>query len=319
MNLFSLQATSATLIKSNSSNYNFKLDKNKLKNDVDNLKKEGKIKDLLSVSENLQGNITELNTNEGVKRFSNYSTDVFFTKDFPTEAVSEGNYEINSVKFTQEELTDLRRVMQATVNSIGVGIGKNINIDYINYAQMAIAENSVNQYAKENFNEAQQKVIAKAINSYNSALEKMQRDFLNNDTFVQNDYGELSDYYGLSKVLTQEDANALNQLKNELGKVTGKKYPLSKAGDATGIVQIATNDALIENIKDIFSKLDLTDEAAVNSALEKYQELMKPAYLASGTEKKDINKRLNSDTSILQNMLKSISSVQRYTQINYSI
>lgn len=319
MNIVNLQSTQATLNKSSNSTYNMKIDKEKIKKDFAQIKSEGKLKDLVSLSDNGKASISDLKVGESVKILCNYSSDVFFNKDLPKETDADGNYEIGGVKFTADELKEARRVMQTAVNGCGVGIGKNLNIDYINYAQMTLAENAVNKYAKENLSEEQQKVVSNAMKNYNSAVEKMQKDYLSENEHIKNDYGELSNYYSLSKTLTQNEADALNQLKSELSKVTGKKYPLSKAGEASGIVQVATNEDLITNIKNLFSDVDLNDKAAVNSAMDKYKELMTAAYKADGSKDRDVNNRLNSDASKLMNFINNLNSIKNYTEVNYSI
>ena len=285
--------------------------------DLQKAKENGNVQDLLQLSGRTAEDIDAVKSAspDGVKRISNYSLSSFFTRDMPQISNADGSYTISGVNFTKEELVQLRDVMKTATDSISAGVGKNINLEYRNYAEMALAENAVNQYAKQTLNEEQQNVVAKAMQEYNAGLEELQNDFLAKGTYVQNNYGEVSKYYGLSRDMTEEDAAALNRMKENLNKLTGGNYSPSKAGDATGIVQVATNKELIHNISNTFKEVDLSDKEAVSDALRKYQELMRPAYKAIGTSSTSLRKEAES----FQTMLDKIMAHTAYKSIDFMI
>lgn len=125
-------------------------------------------------------------------------------------------------------------------------------------------------------------------------------------------------YYGLSQIMDENEADAFNKMKEELSKVTGKTYPKSVAGQYLGTAQIATNQELIKNIKILFENVDLSNKDAVNQAMEKYQELIKPAYTSNGISLKSMSNVIEQDVGAFTAMIDKI----RYSQqksVNYFI
>lgn len=283
MDILGLQARAATLINNNTVPESYRVNAEKLKTDLQKAKEEGNIKDLFQVSEKGQEEIDRVHAmgTEGMRILCNYSRDVFFTRDMPKVANADGSYTISGVSFSEDELVRARDAMKTAADIIGLGAGKNINIDYRNYAEMALAENAVKQYAGKALNKEQQEVVTKAMQEYNAGLVDLQDNLLAENNFVKNDYGRVSDYYGLSRVMSEEDAQLTNKLKAELSRLTGKPYKESKAGDLTGLTQIATNQDLTKKITELFQNVDLSDKKSVDFAVKQYQELMKPVYQAS--------------------------------------
>lgn len=318
INILSLNTPEATLIRPANAPVAYRIDQNKIKADLQRAKENGEVKDLLQLSGAAQEKISSMEKADSRQK-TDYSVDAFFRKDMPKIQNEDGTYSVGGVTFTQDELEKARTVMKAAVEEISAGPGKGTTLDYRDYAAMAIAEASVNKFAQENFNEDQQKVIAKAMQEYNEGLEELQEDALSNMTLVKNDYGTLSNYYGLSQVLDQNLADALNKMKDEISKMTGRQYAKSVAGMTTGVVQTATNTKLINNIKAAFSDLDLNDKAAVDSAMKKYQELVKPAYLANGADSRSINRLLQKDTGAFEQMIEKIRLSQAYKHIDFSV
>lgn len=321
INIMSLQAVEATLVRNDSIPVAYRVNADKVKEDLQKAKADGTITNLLQASGKSPDEVKGLTVNgtEGLKRVNNYNIDSFFTREMPENANEDETYMIGGVSFTKAELEQTRNVMKTAIDSIGAGIGKSVTLDYRNYAEMALAENAVNAYAKENLNKEQQSVIAKAMKEYNAGLVELQDSVLLNGSYVQNYYGELSNYYGLSHVLSQEEADAINKMKEEMSRVTGKTYPLAKTGDITGTVQAATNKDLIQQIKDIFRNVDLSDKEVVSNVIEKYQELVKPVYLANGTSVSTVNRVTGKDTSSFQTILEKIMASKSYKSINIMI
>ncbi len=318
INILSLNTPEATLIKPANAPISYRIDQNKIKADLQRAKENGEIKDLLQLSGVAQEKISSMKKADNVQR-TDYSVDAFFRKDMPKIQNEDGTYSVGGAAFTTEELEKARTVMKAAADEISAGPGKGTTLDYRDYASMAIAEASVNRFAQENFNEDQQKVIAKAMKEYNEGLEELQEDAFSNMKLVKNDYGNLSNYYGLSQVLDQNQADVLNKMKEELSKITGRQYTKSVAGVTTGVVQAATNTELISNVKTVFSDIDLSDKDAVDSAMKKYRALVKPAYLANGADSRSVNRMLQNDTDSFAAMIEKIKLSQAYKHIDFSV
>lgn len=141
----------------------------------------------------------------------------------PKMTNADGSYSIGNVMFTEEELVKARNVMQTAAKQINGDAGIKSNLDYKDYAMMALAEKAVGDYAKEHFNEAQQQVIADAVKSYNEGLGNLQRDVIRNGSYGENSSAKSGTYYGLSPVLSQTQADAMNRLKEEISRVSGNK------------------------------------------------------------------------------------------------
>lgn len=231
---------------------------------------------------------------------ANYSVDAFFRKDMPKIKNGDGSYNISGVKFTEDELVKARNFMKATASELHRG-----TLDYSDYAKMAIAENSVDSFAKDNFSEEQQKVLSKAMREYNEGLEEEQRRSLALSDVVSNDWGELSEYYGKSNRLDQTQADNINQMKAEMSRLIGKELPKAKAGDVLGIIGTATNENLISKVKETFEDIDLNNDDEINVAMKKYRELMRPAYKAGGYLERD-DSVLYNDTNSFMKMIKNL-------------
>lgn len=210
--------------------------------------------------------------------------------------------------------------MKAAVSEFGPG--KCTMLDYRDHAAFAIAENSVNAYAKEIFSEEQQRVMNKAMQEYKAGLLEIQNSYINDGKTVSNDYGEISKYYGLSPVFDEAMVDALNKMKEELSRITSRPFKPSVVGEASGIVSVATNQELISNITDVFKGVDLADEDAVKNAISKYNELVKPAYLANGAQAgsvNHINNWLNNDANKFLNLIANIRRSQLYKPMDVSV
>jgi hypothetical protein len=320
IDILSLNIPEATLTRSdNTQPVAARLTSEKAKEILNTAKENGEIKDLLQLSGVEQNQVANLKKSS-FERKSDYSVSAFFRADMPKQKNADGTYSISGVDFSEEELVKARTVMKAAVDGISAGSGKNSTLDYRNYAEMEIAESSVNQYAKDNFNEEQQKVIAKAMKEYNAGLEELQQQTLSNMNLVDNHYGEISNYYGKSQIADQNLADAINNLKEKISKVTGQSFRKSEAGEVSGFVQTATNTELINNIKSVFSNIDINDEASVAKAMKQYQELVKPVYRANDpTNPGSVNRMLQSDTNAFTQMIEKIKTSQAYRRIDFSI
>ena len=229
-----------------------------------------------------------------------------------------GSYSISGVTFTEDELQKARNYMKAAVAELPGGG----TLEYADYAKMAIAENSVNSFAKDNFSKEQQDVIAIAMKEYNAGLEELQEQILSKDNVVSNNYGEISNYYGKSikknRGMDQAMVENINKLKEELSRITGRAYKKSEVGDAPGIISSATNSELISNIKDTFSYVDFNDKDAVNDAMKNYRELVRPAYDASERLLRNDNS-LYDDTNTFSKLIEKMKMSLSATHVDFSV
>ncbi len=321
INLYALNATEVTLTRPAAKPAAYRLDKDKFKNDWESLKNNSD--NLLQVSKNVIGCESTLsieglaNAGELNRNLCNYSSDVFFQKEMP-KITTNGGYMVGGVMFSKEELEQCRMVMKTAVDEIGCGIGKNTNIDYKNYAQMGIAASSVRTYAGGNLTEEQAAVVNKAMQEYNQALIDMEKETLDEQGFVDSHRGAISEYYGKEVELDENEIDWMNRFKEELRQTTGKQYAPTQKG-ITATIQSATNKKLIDGIMDLFSNLDSTDKNAVDAAIKKYGELIKPAREAFGMKADSIGKALEEDRAFFKKQIADILLAAQYHATDYRI
>lgn len=320
INLFSLNCTEVTtLVRPQIQPASYRLDTNKIKENWEQIKSESK--NLIQVSKEAgtyyEGSVSleELkNTGELNRTYCNYSSDVFFRKDMP-KVTTDGGYLVGGVSFSKEELEQCRMVMKAAAENIDCGIGKGIDIDYNDYAQMSIAASSVKAYAGENLTQEQAAVVNRAMQEYNEALINLQNQTYANGTYVDSEYEGVSDYYGKVRVLSDGEIDAINKLKAEMSRITGRNYTPSVKGMTAG-VQSATNEKLIGEITDLFADVDVTDEQSVNAAMEKYKKLVRPAYLAYGIND---TQKLNEDEARFKMQISNMLLAINYRATDYMV
>lgn len=323
INLFTLDKPEATLVRAPIQPVSHRLNTDKIKENWEQLKSESK--DLVQISREAASYESSVSL-DGLKHvgeldrnYCNYSSDVFFRSNMP-QVSTDGNYLIGGVTFSKEELEQCRMVMKAAADSIGCGVGKNTNIDYKNYAQMSIAESSVKAYASEHLSEEQAAVVNKAMQEYNQALIDLEKQTMSDGNYVKSHYEGQSDYYGTARLLTDGEIEALNKVKEELSRITGRYYEPSVKG-VTAVVVSATNEELKKEITDLFTDLDVTDEKSVNAAMEKYKELMRPAYIAYGMNDThgSLTKILNQDAANFKIQISNLLLAANYHATDYSI
>ena len=247
----------------------------------------------------------------GKGAYCNYSLDAFFRKDMPLLSDENDNFTIGGATFSREELEECRNVMKAAVDGIGCGIGKNSNIDYKNHAEMEIAAGGVREYASKNLTEKQAAVINKAMQEYNDALIKLEKDTLERVGAVDVTGSELSKYYGKAQPISKEILDSIHNMNKETK---------LKNGDV-GTTQSATNQELINKIRDMFSKLDYSDSSSINPAVEKYKDYVTPAKLALGVSSDGgyLSQVLNQDASGLNTMFKNMMNIIGYHAVDYKL
>ena len=324
INLLTLNCTEVTtLVRPQVQPVSYRLDTKKIKENWEQIKSDSK--NLVQISKeagNYKGSVPveEIQSKGELSRTPcNYSSDAFFRKDMP-KVTTDGGYLIGGVMFSKEELEQCRVVMKAAADSIGCGIGKNTNIDYRNYAQMGIAESSVKAYASEHLSEEQAAVVNKAMQEYNEALIDLEKETLRDAGYVKTGYEGLSEYYGMAHELSDGEIEAINKRKEEMSRITGRYYAPSVKG-MTAVVQSATNKELIDNVTDLFTNLDVTDEQSVNAAVENYKKLMRPAYIAYGMNDSDgsLTRVLNKDAENFRKQISTLLPAIKYHTTDYSV
>lgn len=316
INISSLNATEIAFIKRDGAlhdNNVSKLQKGDLKDKLNEALSSGSAVNLLEGSGIDALGIT--GNPDGVRKSSvNYSADAFFRRDMPKVQNDNGSYSVSGVKFTEDELVQSRNFMKAAVAELKTG-----TLDYADYAKMGIAENAVDSFAKNSFSEEQQQILSKAIREYSEGLELEQDKILNTSGAVSNEWGELSKYYGLSDSIDQNKADAINKMKAELGRRSGKDLPSVKSGDVLGIIETATNKELISKVKDTFASINFNDHEQVDLAMKKYRELMQPAYKAAGYLERD-DSALYRDTDSFMQFISTLStSLSPATHVDFSV
>ncbi len=253
------------------------------------------------------------------KNYCSYSSDVFFQKDMPQIAI-DGKYMVCGTSYTKEELVKCRMVMQAAVNEVTCGTGREYTIDYNNHVEMAIAINSVKKYAAAELSETQEKVVNNAMQLYMSKITKLQKDALSGAEYIDDDTEALSEYYNKVRILDEVEIEKLNKLKQEMSKLTGRYYAPTQIG-ATAIVPTATNAILIKQLTDLFLNVNIEDEENVAATLKKYKKLMKPVYGACGYDSEDgsLKKRIKEDTAHFRAQIASVLLAIGYRTADYAV
>lgn len=198
-------------------------------------------------------------------------------------------YDVNGVTFTNAEMKACKEVVKNAIAALPV---KGSDLDYEDYASMGIAVNMVSSYAKENLTEEQAAVVNKSIEEYINSLVQAEKErqsssgYFTDDTEGVGNTGELNTYYNVRSKLSSEAAESLKSQMSNLPEQTRKMLlaNLEGAVQKGSVVQSASNKELATTIKSLFENVDMEDENAVNTVLERYQTLMTPAYQAYGLQ-----------------------------------
>ena len=250
-----------------------------------------------------------------VSSANRYSDSPFLSSTLPV-ANADGTYSVDGVSFSKKAFEQCRSVIQVAV----AGIETSGTIDYINYAQMSIAANTVQSFAEKNLNEEQASVLSNAIQEYNSVVISAENKLLSNGIYTLSNTGVSSEYYGVQKTYSDIEIKAINDLIDEMNRVSnGNKAHVGSNFVST--IASATNQSLITSISNLFTDVDLNDSAAVDSVMEKYKALITPVYLASGVNNEHgaLTRVLNSSTSKLTDLINSITFSANYQSLNISI
>lgn len=320
IDLFSLNKPEANLVRPQLQPIARRLNTEKIKENWEQLEAESK--DLVLISKEAgryesSVSLDDLKHVGELERTCEYSLELFFRDTVP-KASTDGNYKIGGVIFSRDELEQCRMMLKAATDSIGCGIGKNANIDYKHYAEMGIAESGVRAFADKRLTKEQAAVVNRAMQEYNEALIDLERQTLENGNYVKTEYEGLSEYYGIARVLSDGEIEAINELRAKISRLTGKYYEPKVQGMTAG-VQSATNEALKNSITELFTNVDVTDARSVNAAVERYKELMRPAYIAYGMNDThgSLTRVLNQDAANFKAQISGLLAAVNYKATDY--
>ncbi|MBR2927783.1 MAG: hypothetical protein IKC24_01340 [Oscillospiraceae bacterium] len=224
------------------------------------------------------------------------SNSLFLSHTIPV-ANSEGNYIVDGVLFSKNELAQCRSIMQ----SAAAGIETSGTVDYINYAQISIANRAIQTFASENLNKEQATVLTGAMQNYVEDILATEKTLLSGAGYITSYSGECSAYYGTQKSYTDTEIKVINDLIDEMNRVSGSNKAHVESS-FTSTIASATNKSVINSISDLFSTTDLSNSAAIDQVMTQYRSIMTPVYLASG-----ISNEHGSLTRVLDNNVARLS------------
>ena len=117
------------------------------------------------------------------------SNSLFLSHTIPV-ANSEGNYIVDGVLFSKNELAQCRSIMQ----SAAAGIETSGTVDYINYAQISIANRAIQTFASENLNKEQATVLTGAMQNYVEDILATEKTLLSGAGYITSYSEECSAY-----------------------------------------------------------------------------------------------------------------------------
>lgn len=294
MDLFSLDASPAKLVKSQTKVNYTKLDPEKLRQSVKTLNES---KNLIA-SDEVMGKL-DTSSNELLKdsKISHAAT-VFFESKLDVCPDEDGNITVMDTKFSKDEFQNCRDLIQ----NMRSDVKTKSFLDYDDYAKQSLMNNIVTTYGKTHLNEDQTKVLTSAVNDYINSQQDLATENSSKETISS--FSGIKDYYGKSNIISKELASNINESFNKIGLKSN-----IKEGTETVLPQ-ATNEDVINSITSLFSNVDLNDPGELDKALSSYQELLKPVYstLNAGISDKDLNNLVLSKSNDLMNLVNKYRS-----------
>ena len=184
--------------------------------------------------------------------WNNHPVSALYEKDIPVSKNAEGVYKIGGASFNDEELSAARDLITGVGSQL-----KNGYLSYRDYAKMEVAQKVVDNRAYEGFNDDQAKAISKAMKDYNNNLIRTQERMLANKKTKTNDDPESGKYFGIEVHVPNEVRKSTNEYAS---------------------TDIATNNDLINKLRDSIKSLDINDKDSVYKYKAQYEEIMRPVY-----------------------------------------
>lgn len=304
MDLFSLDASAAKLVKSQVKVNYSKLDPEKLRQSVKTLNESKNLID----SDEVMGKL-DTSSNELLKdsKISHAAT-VFFESKLDVCPDEDGNITVMDTKFSKDDFQNCRDLIQ----SMRSDVKTQSFLDYDDYAKQSLMNNIVTTYGKTHLNEEQTKVLTSAVNDYINSQQDLATENSSKETISS--FSGIKDYYGKSNIISKELASNINESFNKIGLKSN-----IKEGTETVLPQ-ATNEDVINSITSLFSNVDLNDPDKLDKALSSYQELLKPvcSTLNAGISDKDLNNLVQSKSNDLMNLVNKYRSYMNPSISDYA-
>lgn len=198
------------------------------------------------------------------KSWQNDDVSALYETQFPVQKNDEGVYRIDKVNFTEEEF--------GAAQSLILGMGSHLKSGYLgyrDYAKMELAENLVDKVASSNFSEEQVAVINKAMRDYNERLVRKQDSLLASTPHKTNDDPKSGKYFGIMAEIPKEVIDVHKG-------IYGERF----SGNNLASTDVATNQNLIDEIRDSIRNIDYADKNATEKLKSLYSNLVRPAYSA---------------------------------------
>lgn len=304
MDLFSLDASPAKLVKSQVKVNYSKLDPEKLRQSVKTLNESKNLIDSDEVMGKLDTSSNELLQDSKIS----HAATVFFESKLDVCPDDDGNITVMDAKFSKDEFQNCRDLIQ----SMRSDVKTKSFLDYDDYAKQSLMTNIVTTYGKTHLNEEQTKVLTSAVNDYINSQQDLATENSSKETISS--FSGIKDYYGKSNIISKEQASNLNESFNKIGLKSN-----IKEGTETVLPQ-ATNEDVINSITSLFSNVDLNDPDELDKALSSYQELLKPVYstLNAGISDKDLNNLVQSKSNDLIDLVNKYRSYMNPSISDYA-
>lgn len=306
MDLFSLDATPAQLIRNTTFDNSLTktVDQEKLRSDIQN--KTGSVKQLNTDDE--ISALIGIDHSKGISYISIHSSSIFFQSKVDLTQDPDDKVQIGKASFSKEEFN----LCHDFIQNIRSDLSSKSFLDYDDYAKQAVLSNVVADFAKKNLNEDQSQVLNSAMSDYVTSQQLLAQKNCDKKDIQDSSFDEIKKYYGKTATITQEMANEINSSFSNINFKTNVK-----AGTKTVLPQ-ATNEELKNSLTELFSNVDFNDQNQLSGALKQYKELLKPVYtsLNQGIVSDNLEKILEQKSSDLMNM---VQKYRKYTSPSVSV
>lgn len=148
---------------------------------------------------------------------------------------------------------------------------------------------------------------------YNDALTRLEEDALSRKKAIEEKERQIvaANHDGASQSVS-------SAVYDTIYKNNGSSSLTEDRGNV-GTTPSGRNKELIEKIKDLFSNIDISDAITWDPIMEKYKELVTPAYLAFGWNSSNgtLNIMLNQDVSGFKSFMINMNNAIHYRSIDY--
>ena len=180
---------------------------------------------------------------------------------------------INGVEWNFADFIDTVEIMNKGFDELD----HRVTMNYEDYAKMGISSVYVNDWASKNLSKEQAAAVAKAVNEWIYGYVERQEEHL------------------------EENADTWRNVYN---------HPEKAEYYAYGGWVSASNVEHREAIKELFSSADFNSSSGIANIMQKYQEMMKPVYLAYGSTQSKLSSYLNNTVNHLYSYIANLFGTQ---------